>query len=426
VFGFTYRRTRRLIAWAIPLSYALIALLMSLGSPILAAIIENPFEIGFSTTITIEFLSSLASGMLALTAIIFSILFISVQFGSQAYSPRLVGMFTRDRVILHTLGIFIGTYIFALSSLVFTDLVTDSESIWMTVTLAFLFLIISTVMFVTLIQRLAQFQINNVLSTVSKYGLKAIEITYHHRKFGSRAVYSGTIKDLHVTQTMTYQGDTATVLDIDIPALSRIAQRVDGVIVVRYAIGDHVQNGVILLRIHGARRRVSTIALRRSFKLGTERQPEFDPRYAMRLLVDIAIKALSPAVNDPTTAVQAINHIEGLLLALGNVDLNTNHIFDASGNLRVVIPVSDWDDYLSLAFEEIHTFGKNSVQVMRRLLALIDDLEENVPRERLVALHIMQERLRQGIEETFTNPQDRAEALAVDRQGLGLGRIADQ
>lgn len=426
MFSFAYRRTRRLIAWAIPLSYAVIALLLSLASPILSASIENPFDVFFGVTASIEFLSSLASGMLALTAIIFSILIISVQFGSSAYSPRLVGMFTRDRIILHSLGVFIGTYVFALSSLIFTDLSSRREAPYLTDTLAFLFMIVSTIMFVTLIERLSRFQINNVLASVTRSGLKAIELTYHRSVFGTRSIFTGSVTSLPVHQTLTYQGDTSTILDIDIPALARIAKRVDGVIIVRYAIGDYVQSGVDLLRVHASTRKAGTFFLRRSFKLGSERQAEYDPRYAMRLLVDIAIKALSPAVNDPTTAVQAINHIEGLLRALGNVDLNTGHIFDQDGNIRVIVPTSDWEDYLGLAFEEIHTFGKNSVQVMRRLLALIDDLEENVPRERLVALHVMRERLRIGIEEAFTNPQDRAEALAVDRQGLGLERIADQ
>ncbi len=425
MFGFTYRRARRLIAWTIPLSYALIALALGYFSPVIDRLFDEYVDVSFGTTVSIEFLSSLAQGMLALTAIIFSILIISVQFGSSAYSPRLVGMFTHDRIILHTMGVFIGTFMFALGSLVFADLTNTIYAPPVTILLALTFLVISTVMFVTLIQRLSVLQVNNVLATISKYGLRAIELTYHNQPFGTHPVYSGSVSDLPVTQTLTYIGEPASVLDIDIPALVRLARRVDGVISVRYAIGDNVQSSVILLRVRGARKRISNFALRRTFKLGPERQADVDPRYAIRLLVDIAIKALSPAVNDPTTTVQAINHIEGLLRSLGNLDLNTGHVFDQQGNIRVIIPASDWDDYLALALEEIHIFGKRSVQVMRRLLALIDDLEELVPRERQVALHVMQERLRLSIEQNFSNPQDRAEALAVDRQGLGLGRTAN-
>ena len=97
-------------------------------------------------------------------------------------------------------------------------------------------------------------------------------------------------------------------------------------------------------------------ALLRAVQVGRERTFEQDPKYPMRLLVDIAIKALSPAINDPTTAVQAIDQIEDLLRRLGG-ELDAGGVADAQGVLRLVFPTPTWEDYLALAFDEIRQYG---------------------------------------------------------------------
>jgi uncharacterized membrane protein len=85
-----------------------------------------------------------------------------------------------------------------------------------------------------------------------------------------------------------------------------------GIIEVVSSVGDTVVEGTLLLRVHGGRVTISELDLRKAVEMGTERTFEQDPKYAIRLLVDIAIKALSPAINDPTTAVQALDQIEDL------------------------------------------------------------------------------------------------------------------
>ena len=95
---------------------------------------------------------------------------------------------------------------------------------------------------------------------------------------------------------------------------------------------------------------------------------------ALRLLVDIAIRALSPAVNDPTTAVQALDQIEDLMRRLGRLRIETRVARDAAGAVRVIFPASTWEDCLSLAFDEIRQFGAASVQVDRRLRTALHGL----------------------------------------------------
>ena len=120
----------------------------------------------------------------------------------------------------------------------------------------------------------------------------------------------------------------------------------------------------------------------RAVHLGRERTFEQDPKYPIRILVDIAIKALSPAINDPTTAVQTIDQIEDLLRRLGEHELDAGCVSDANGVVRLIFPMPTWEDYLTLAFDEIRQYGVTSVQVMRRLRSALVGLAEFVVQRR--------------------------------------------
>ncbi len=121
-------------------------------------------------------------------------------------------------------------------------------------------------------------------------------------------------------------------------------------------------------------------------ELGADRTYEQDPKYPIRLLVDIAIKALSPAINDPTTAVQALDQIEDLLRRLARHRARRRARWRTSdGVLRLVYPMPGWDDYLSLAFDEIRVFGATSVQVLRRMRSALRGIEEALGEDPRVA-----------------------------------------
>ena len=126
--------------------------------------------------------------------------------------------------------------------------------------------------------------------------------------------------------------------------------------------------------------------LRSPVQLERERTFEQDPKYALRLLVDIAIKALSPAVNDPTTAVQTLDQIEDLVRRLGSRRLEMGQVQDETGAVRVMFPTPTWEDFLSLAFDEIRFYGATSLQVMRRLRTALYDLVNVVGPERQQAI----------------------------------------
>ena len=163
----------------------------------------------------------------------------------------------------------------------------------------------------------------------------------------------------------------------------------------------------------------------KAIHLEADRTFEQDPKYPICLLVDIAIKALSPAINDPTTAVQALDQIEDLLARLGRRDLDSGCASDANGVVRLVFLMPTWEDYLSLAFDEIRQYGKDSVQIMRRLRAALLGLAESLTHvDRVDAVRRYLKQLDLDIARSSLDEEDQARARETDRQGLGMTRKA--
>jgi uncharacterized membrane protein len=406
-----------------PLLYAVGAVVLGMGLPRLEAAFLPNLVAPIGAAPAIAVLSAIASGMLPLTGLVFSLAFVMVQFSATAYSPRLVAWFAGAAMMRHSLGVFTATFIYAVAALAWVDRGGSGKVPLLTVWFAIVLLLVSVVFFVLLIKKLTMLQISRVLAYAGDQGRAVIERDYTLLgETGKEASGAAADEMPAERQVVLHRGGPAALQAIDVPRLVALARREGAVIEVALAVGDTLVDGMPLLRVYGEGRSVPERRLRRLVRLGGERTFEQDPKYALRILVDIAIKALSPAINDPTTAVQALDQIEDLLLRLGRVDLSAGRIRDAQGRLRLVFPVPRWEDFLVLAFDEIRYCGASSIQVMRRLRALLTDLMENVPPERRVALQRYLERVDNGIRRTFEDDDDRRDAFEVDRQGLGLPR----
>src|SRR5262249_8104717 len=136
-------------------------------------------------------------------------------------------------------------------------------------------------------------------------------------------------------------------------------------------------------------------------------------------LVDIASKALSPAINDPTTAVLVLDEIHHLLRRVGERRLDTGHVQDAAGQLRLVYRTPDWEDFVLLGVTEIRHFGCESIQIARRLRAMLENLIQTVPESRATLLRQELALLHRSAERFFAEPEDRATAEVSDFQGMG-------
>ncbi len=403
-----------------PLLYALIAIAAGLTFPRIEVRVWPELATAVSVSTATAIYSAIASGMIALTSIVFSLAFVMIQFGASAYSPRLVLWIARDPVLSHALGIFTATFLYAIAALAGLDRGGLGRAPFISAWIVVAMLFASVVMFVSLIQRVGVLQINRVLIFTGDLGREVIRTMYGSGD--SAGMYgSNEFRRTFPLYTLVHRGGPQAIQAVDTTALVNLAKAFDGVIEVSVAVGDIVGEETPLLRVFGACP-IDEKKLRRGIEVGAERTFQQDPKYAIRLLVDIAIRALSPAVNDPTTAVQALDQIEDLLLRLGRSRLEIGDYRDSDGKLRLVVPFPAWEDFLRLALDEIRFCGATSVQVTRRMTALLADLISALPNERLAAVMYWEKRLQSTIARSFVDDEEKLEASVEDCQGLGIPR----
>jgi uncharacterized membrane protein len=207
---------------------------------------------------------------------------------------------------------------------------------------------------------------------------------------------------------------------IDFRGLGKWAHAHECLVVIRHPVGTFVSAGATLIELYG--RDPGPDAedrLRSMVALGVERTIEQDPAFAVRIMVDIAIRALSPAVNDPTTAVQVLNHLEDLLRLVGQTDLSDESTPLEEMDTGLVVPIRRWGDYLTLSVTEIREYGSTSIQVVRRLRAMLEELSEAVLPERREAVLREIERLDEAVAAQWGATVDVDLAGRSDRQGIG-------
>jgi len=156
----------------------------------------------------------------------------------------------------------------------------------------------------------------------------------------------------------------------------------------------------------------------RFFLIRGERTFVQDPAFGFRELVDVAIRALSPAVNDPTTGVQAIDRISDLLAVTGRRLDPTGLRVDSSGAVRLKRKLRDFDALLVLSLTEVIRYGADAPQVIRRLHGMLDELESTLPAERQAAIAGQRSLLEAAVSAALPAPFASVASVA-DREGLG-------
>ena len=259
----------------------------------------------------------------------------------------------------------------------------------------------------------------SILWRVSEKGLAVIDCVYPKRIGDADRVSAQRTQLSAPDAIVTHGGISAIVLAVNLEALVAEARRVDGVIEVVPRVGDFVAAGEPILLLHVGSGAFNERKVRESVAFGPERTIEQDSTFAFRVIVDIAIKALSKAINDPTTAVLAIDQLHRLLRDVGRRHLHDEQVMDNEGRVRVIFPTPNWEDFVQLAFREIRLYGAGNFQVARRFRAMIDNLVATLPERRCPALRQELELLDRTIERLYILPEDIALARVSDTQGLG-------
>jgi uncharacterized membrane protein len=359
---------------------------------------------------------TLVGSLLTFIVFIFSFLLVAVQLASAQFSPRVIARVFRDPYTKAALSVFAFMYSY---SLVLLSRVKDPVPLVSGVLCGYGSLACMAV-FLLLIDRLGkELRPVRILAAVAAEGRKAIQGLYPHLLSAAHVAPSEPPLPGELPRVVNHRGEPGVVLAFDDAGLLKMAGQADGVIELVPQVGDFLAPGDPLFRIYLGGQTVDEESLHRSVAIGPERTLEQDPAFAFRIIVDIASKALSPAINDPTTAVLAIDQIHHLLRQVGSRLLDTGFDRDVTGRLRLVYRTPDWEDFVQLAVTEIRQFGSESIQVSRRLRAMLDNLIHSLPESRRSLLRQELQLLHRSVERSFPEPDDRTLAEVGDSQGVG-------
>ncbi len=385
--------------WALPLAIILGAGALGLWLPLLdeklLGLLPNVFGGGADGARGL--LSTIASAMISVTGLVFSITMIVLQLASSQFSPRVLGGFLESRLTQATFGVFAATFVFSLTVLRSVRGADDQDAAFVpqvSVALAFLLVVVSVLLLLSFIQHITQqIQVQQIISQVGDTTVRLIESMYPTPEDSNPRVTWEPPNEPPPTLVSSDKRH-GVVNQINYGWLLSAAIKYEGVIRLEVRNGRYITEGQPLATVYGrgfddSDRR----AVQRSFTMSSERGIQQDPSFGVRQIVDVADRALSPGVNDPTTAVQCIDELQRILDKMVRRRVPSPYLLDDKGIVRVVYQPVTVAEMLDLAVDEIAHWGASSIQVPRRLLIMLDDLMINALTEHIGVLRAKREEM---------------------------------
>jgi uncharacterized membrane protein len=413
---FQLRQHFRQSLWAVPLLGAVAGGLLAVVDLRVEDQLTLPRSWSYSASTANSLLTTVSGAMIGLVGLVITVGVLVVQMATGTLSPRFMRLWYRDRLQKVVLAAFTATFAFSFVLLRRVEIGSVPD---LGVTVAGLAVSMDLVLLLLYLDRFVHaLRPVAVAAAVARSGLAVIAETDrgetgmthgHHR--GSAV--QGPRVPLHATKSGAIQAVHAR-------GIVALATEHDVTCVFRLTVGDFVHVGGVIMDVYGAPDPRALRRLRGMVALGHERTIDQDPAFAVRIIVDIAIRALSPAVNDPTTATQMINHLEAVLAGLGRRVLSgRGALTDSDGHLRLAVHTRSWEDYLDLGVSEILQYGRGSPQICRRLRAMFIDLDSTVLSVNRPAVRRQLDILDETVRLTFGEGSEQAFALVQDRQGVG-------
>ncbi len=411
---FRLREGVRQSLWLVPLGGAIAGGLAALGVESVGDTFEMPEGMTFTPATASAVLSAIIGAMIGLVGFVVTVTVLLVQTATGQFSARYMRLLYRNHLLKLVLAVLLGTFAY---SFVLLRRVGETEAPDLGLVLLPVLVLLGVVLFLVFLSRILQrLRPVAVASSVAALGTEAFLAAVRPSRATTTAADPGDGSVHPVVSTRS-----GTIQAVHLAGLVAWAARHSSTIVLRRGVGDFVHAGAPILEVRGAAPPPgATRALEGMVALGKERTVVQDPAFAVRVLVDIANRALSTAVNDPTTATQVLDYIEGLLLVVGRNDFSGRGVHcDPDGTPRVLLPARGWEDYLALGVTEIREYGGVSVQVARRMRALLMRLRDDVLPEHRAAVDEELARLEATVRRRFDGSAALDRALQADPQGLG-------
>ncbi len=336
-------------------------------------------------------LETIATVTVSVAGIAFSVTVVALQLASQQLGPRVLRTFQTDRTSQVTLAAFLGVFVYALIALGRLSTITLADGVKSpnaVLTLAVVAAIFAFGLFAFFIQNvITSLEASTMIRRMAADARKVVENRYPSG-IGLAAPGPGRTPD---SQSVPLKAERAGyLLSIAGDQLITSAHRCDGVLVQRVRIGEFVIEGTVLAEASGAESKRLAEECLGAFEIGQERTLVQDIGFPIRQLVDVALRALSPSLNDPTTAENAVGsiaHVLGLVAREKPLPLDRA---DDDGTVRFRASAPDYSDLVELGFEQIRLHSKSNPVFCRHAMSMLEELrriseECGAPTEAVVA-----------------------------------------
>jgi uncharacterized membrane protein len=371
----------------------------------------------FGRDIGIVVLGTIAGSTFTLVVVFASAILVAVQLASAQLTPRIISLVYRTGIRKFSLSLFVFTFTFSVAAMLrlgeTVPMLTGYVAAY-----SFLF---NLVLFIHFIERMGKsLRPSSALQTVGSIGREVIHSVYPRLLSEHDLARTEPLEHIEGKAFRTVVNlEDGAVLAFDLKGLMSLARRSNCIIEMVPAVGDFIAEGDPLFHIYEGGTMIPEATFRNSVAIGAERTMEQDPMFAFRIIVDIASKALSPAINDPTTAVLAVDQLHHLLRDVGKRYLAEGHEKDSAGTVRLIYRTPYWEDFVQLSLTEIRQYGRDSIQVMRRLRAMLEDLIATLPARREPLLTRELSLLLSSAKRVFPDLADQELAEVGDLQGMG-------
>lgn len=320
--------------------------------------------------VAIELFGSLVTAILTMTTISFSTIMVVLTTYSTQFSPRTLQDFMRSSVTHQVLGVYCFGFIFALINL----LLVDKKQLVAGPIFMVVIAIICLAFFVYFIHYSARWiQVNNLVGKIRNDVSSVIEHAYKKEEFGEYKNWDK--KEINNLKQSTKEVVQATksgyVQNIGWDFLVTWAKRRQCVIELHVKIGDFIQKGYPIISVFKKENDSNTKKVTEALVIGNERTDIKDVEFMIQKLVEIALKAISPAINDPHTAINCINRIGSALSEVGENYQEIYYITDTNDDLRILNHPKRYEDYLYKSFYQIVHYGKNDISVYYSLIDVL-------------------------------------------------------
>ena len=408
--------------WFPVLAANVLAVALGVTLPFLDDILGDEPSLPIALSAVEQILGAIVAGMITFTGIVFSAVLLAAQLQTTSYSPRLAATLRRDPVVIAALALPTATASYAMFALAAIGRQANDSggevASALTVGVALLLAFTTFGGFVALVQRaFDSTQIGGIFRAILRRTHHVIR-DMHPIGVATSAAPPPAVEGETVTEVLQ-SGPPGVLATIDREALVRLARDTGAFVQVVPMIGTYISPGGVVLRLRGGTGEPRDELARRVLVLARQRTIDQDPAFGLRMLVDIAIRGLSPAINDPTTAVQALDRIEALLIELHRRRPGPTIVVDSDDQPRGLFRAPTWEQYLELGLVEIRRYGAGSIQVARRLRGVYADLLEIAEDGERARVELEQRLLDEDLATAFPDSEEREIAGRADRLGLG-------